>query len=382
MKQFIQLIFLLSLICNQTYGAAAAAAAVAVDEEEVKANHAPFYRLRYQQAGRERHLFLLGTDHFLPLSVLPEGILHHIGETTVLLSELGLEFWRRDPIDIIETLLEQTPVTKCLTSNGESFLPHAEGWLSLVEASDRENIKKTLHTYFPYASPDQLNQLYHISPTEIPRYLFHKKMEERHPDYTSRETAMDASIHELFQRDKKRVLAFETYGSRLECFNCHYRSCGYKDSTYGVSLEDSVHKINFYSNEEDVEIINDVLDFNYESLSKKAILFGCDSDDFSEDFYSNYRNAYWIKNTLSQIFDQDGIGLIAVGCLHLDMGCVPGMGKTGLLNFFQALKKNAKTWHGITVQGIDRLNSTKNHWMLDIDISTEGPYLTDLMASL
>ena len=106
-------------------------------------------------------------------------------------------------------------------------------------------------------------------------------------------------------------------------------------------------------------------------------------EDFSEDLWTNFRNQYWIKNTLAQIFTQEGIGLIAVGQAHLDMGCVPGMGKTGLLNFFEALRQTRKTWHGITIAGIDLWNpDPAASWTPVDEISTEGPYLAELMTRL
>ena len=84
MKKFMWLILLASALAGSTYGASAEA-------EPTTTSNPPFYRLQYQQDGKYRYLFILGTAHRLPLSVLPPAVRAHIGEGTWLLSELGLD---------------------------------------------------------------------------------------------------------------------------------------------------------------------------------------------------------------------------------------------------------------------------------------------------
>jgi uncharacterized protein YbaP (TraB family) len=374
MKKFMWLILLASVLEGSMYGASA--------EPETITNNPPFYRLRYQQDGTDRHLFILGTAHRLTLSVLPTAVRAHIGEATCLLSELGSNDWKKDPTDAIEILKAQVPVTDCLKSNGKFFhVENDKGWLNFLTPEEARGIEEKLPQHFE--DPELAKELYTVCPSETASYLRVKMLRELHPDVTSRKNGMDGALARAFSTKGKTVLALESYATRLESFNRYYVAKHHTDAYYDRSFECSVAMISYLLNTP-AETINPEFDSMHEAIKGEAAEYNSTPPkDFPEDLWTNYRNQYWIENTLRQIFTQEGVGLIAVGQAHLDMGLFPDMGKTGLLNFFESLKQTKKTWHGITIEGIDLWNPAPSVSWTPVDgISTEGPYLERLMASL
>ncbi len=378
MKKFIQMIFLACLFATQSYGASQVP---------------PFYRVNYEQEGRNRHLFIIGTAHGLTMGAFPEVVLRYIDQANFLVSELGLNYWKKDPTDYIKVLRSQTPVEKCLKSDGTYFSSEdKKGWLSLVsDPKKRRRIEAELPKYF--SSPKLVKYLYQISPEEVASYLFAENLRRHYPqDNAPRDTGMDGALSKLFEKQRKNVFALESYSSRLDSFNRYYKENHYHDEFYGRSLEGSVQKIDYLINA-DPRMISAALEEVHHSL--KDIMkeyYENKSSDFPEDLWTNYRNQQWIEQSWKKIFSHPGVGLIAVGQAHLDMGCVPSIGKTGLLNFFQALKESGKTWSGIQVKSIERLIRERHSavatkrpqykWVQEEGISTEGTYFKTLMGRL
>lgn len=74
-----------------------------------------------------------------------------------------------------------------------------------------------------------------------------------------------------------------------------------------------------------------------------------------------------------------GSVFIAVGASHLDAGSIPAIGKTGILNFLQAIKESEMFLGGMRVTNIQRF--VGDSWV-DVTVSTEGPYLEGFMTRL
>lgn len=348
-----------------------------------------FYRIPYTRDGQSGCIYLLGTYHIASLSNLPRAAMHAADQATSLLTEINLKFTPGlSRADRIKKSRAKNPVTNCLKKDRTLFVPPSDGtgWLSIIQtAALRERLNTQLVEIF---GTELVQDIYHIDPSVIYGSLLPSVLENIGIRPILDE--MDVELSTLFCQKNRNLFCMES-PELVSKFELEALELGANDRTIEY-LERHVWNIcDLY--EPDIaphlrrEHEHDLSGIEFYNRGKLRDYDGL------ELLAVNRRNQYWIETTLEQVFYGGTTSLVAVGFSHLDMGSIPGIGKTGLLNFFQALHDSGKTWNGIQVNSIERLmginpysgltsERNKYKWTPVDGISTEGPYLARLMASL
>jgi hypothetical protein len=369
-----------------------------------------FWRVDYAQGTKHNTIFLLGSAHgCFPARALPFSVLKHMGYADTVLSEIGAEILApyRDGED-----LTAFPIEKALKKDGTYFGKVAEGdkdgWLALVPDYLREPLKNIVKRNLDLRGFDEevLSKLHLLDPILYVQTL--QPVMEAELGVQSVSTAsvgsvlstgcMDIDVSMAFSKDGKPVLALEDKLVRKDM----ERKALKAGQTHRIDiLESDIETLRIWllSQPEDDPLrekdkANMLKEMSNYEEAVRGYRNGCvipDEED-KTDYYTNFRNQYWIENTLSQVLQSKGPTLVMLGNGHLDFGWLEHMGRTGLLNFFQKLKETDTSWQGIKVTSIQHLvgmhpkskstnKRSQYHWVEET-VSVEGPYLEDLMGTL
>jgi hypothetical protein len=385
MKKYMALIIGLSSMAFLAYGASSAVA-----DGVSSTSKTMFYKIEMDNSVGEpySHFYALGTMHSEPMESLPPQVLECIKGVKCIYSEIGLAGNVRWNLQDVEWR-----ASKALTKAGEEFGDHDAGWFKLISSEKQHDVKtkilKFLEEFNIGGTADREN-IHLISPVQLYRaidWLVFGPLIFLHEE-DSEVTSMDVGITDLFV--EKKVFSLEDEASRLAC-----QKQAIKNGQSGIlTVEEAVEKLITYCTGSEDEIEELYAEDKADFARQRPLYVGGDipeSEDNSQDWDTNLRNQYWIEKTLRMVPFAEPF-VIVVGAAHLDMGCIPEVGKTGVLNFFQKLEKTNTPWMGgLKVRSIERLvhndavmdSLAKDayHWV-PLTISTEGPYLEGLMARL